>query len=340
MVGREFEADTVDNYRFGFNGFEDDNEVSGQGNSYTTLYRQYDPRLGRWKSLDPAMAKYPGQSPYVTFNNNPIFWTDPFGDDPPEGFKTVSGKGGDVSVPESTTTSNYTEDCDNYCSGDLESFTIGSKKFSAQYGNDGSFSGYYNGKDKYESPDISLKTGSSIFGGALGSTLDATFDIKNVPADGFQVVQVFASTGKTSDGSIDGIVCWKEGGVQFGGEVDGGVNSLYAKQNGGSPVHPTQPYYLTPGEISSGVTYNSATNSGSIHVYDRPNSHTLRKVVRFETIIVATNYMGSGKDVMLGTFQWSWNNGVSSGGLTLTSPEKKAREIIKIDYPAYKFFGE
>jgi len=40
------------NYRYGYNGMELDNEVSGNGNSYTTEFRQYDPRLGRWKSLD------------------------------------------------------------------------------------------------------------------------------------------------------------------------------------------------------------------------------------------------------------------------------------------------
>ncbi|MBT3424521.1 MAG: hypothetical protein HOD63_10470 [Bacteroidetes bacterium] len=37
-----------DTYRFGFNGIEKDNEVFGTGNSYTTMFRQYDPRLGRW----------------------------------------------------------------------------------------------------------------------------------------------------------------------------------------------------------------------------------------------------------------------------------------------------
>lgn len=61
---------------------EKDDEVAGSGNSYTTHFRQYDPRLGRWLSLDPAMAKYPDQSPYVAFNNNPIYWVDPLGDDP------------------------------------------------------------------------------------------------------------------------------------------------------------------------------------------------------------------------------------------------------------------
>ena len=58
---------------------ERDDEVSGAGNSYTTEFRQYDSRLGRWLSLDPLMAKYPHQSPYVAFNNNPIYFIDPNG---------------------------------------------------------------------------------------------------------------------------------------------------------------------------------------------------------------------------------------------------------------------
>ena len=66
-------------YRYGYNGMELDNEVSGNGNSYTTEFRQYDPRLGRWKSLDPLMMKYPSMSPYVAFNNNPVFFVDPLG---------------------------------------------------------------------------------------------------------------------------------------------------------------------------------------------------------------------------------------------------------------------
>jgi RHS repeat-associated protein len=66
-------------YRFGYNGMELDNEVSGNGNSYTTEFRQYDPRLGRWKSLDPLMAKFPWQSPYCAMNNNPISLVDPTG---------------------------------------------------------------------------------------------------------------------------------------------------------------------------------------------------------------------------------------------------------------------
>ncbi|MGV3609448.1 MAG: polymorphic toxin-type HINT domain-containing protein, partial [Fluviicola sp.] len=67
------------NYRFGYNGMEKNAEMYGEGNEYSTEFRQYDPRLGRWMSLDPLMAKYPSMSPYVAFNDNPVFFIDPLG---------------------------------------------------------------------------------------------------------------------------------------------------------------------------------------------------------------------------------------------------------------------
>lgn len=76
MPNRSFNAD---GQRHLYHGMEQDMEVSGSGNSYTTEFRQYDPRLGRWKSLDPLARKYPHQSPYAAFNNNPIYFNDPLG---------------------------------------------------------------------------------------------------------------------------------------------------------------------------------------------------------------------------------------------------------------------
>jgi RHS repeat-associated protein len=66
-------------FRRGFNGMEADQEVKGKGSSYSTEFRQYDPRIGRWLSLDPEFANFPWQSPYVAFDNNPIVNTDPKG---------------------------------------------------------------------------------------------------------------------------------------------------------------------------------------------------------------------------------------------------------------------
>ena len=68
-----------DGYRYAFNGMEKDDEVKGNGNSYTTEFRQYDSRVGRWLSLDPLMSDFPGKSPYMSFDNNPIYFTDPYG---------------------------------------------------------------------------------------------------------------------------------------------------------------------------------------------------------------------------------------------------------------------
>lgn len=69
--------------RYGFNGMEKDNEVKNiTGAHYTTFWRQYDPRLGRWFSIDPETAKYADQSPYAFSFNNPINLNDPEGDDP------------------------------------------------------------------------------------------------------------------------------------------------------------------------------------------------------------------------------------------------------------------
>src|SRR5690554_6529997 len=66
-------------YRYGFNGMEKDDNIKGEGNSYTTEFRQYDPRVGRWLSIDPLFADFPWQSPYVAFDNNPIYYKDPKG---------------------------------------------------------------------------------------------------------------------------------------------------------------------------------------------------------------------------------------------------------------------
>ena len=72
-------------YRYGFNGMESDDEVKGTKNSYTTKFRQYDPRIGRWLTLDPLMSLFPESSPFVAYANNPIIYIDPYGLAPTNG---------------------------------------------------------------------------------------------------------------------------------------------------------------------------------------------------------------------------------------------------------------
>ncbi len=63
-------------YRFGFNGKENDNEVKGTGNQINYDARMLDTRLGRFLSIDPATQKYPFSSPFVAFGNSPIYFKD------------------------------------------------------------------------------------------------------------------------------------------------------------------------------------------------------------------------------------------------------------------------
>ncbi len=78
MPGREY-VDGEEAYRYGYNGMERDEEFKGSGNSYTTAFRQYDARLGRWLSVDPIYSLYPSLTPYMGMNGNPVLFTDRHG---------------------------------------------------------------------------------------------------------------------------------------------------------------------------------------------------------------------------------------------------------------------
>jgi len=77
MPGRNGE-ETGAGYRYGYQGSEKDDDVKGEGNSYTTHFRQLDPRVGRWLSIDPKSTTL--ESPYVSMANNPIMYNDMLGD--------------------------------------------------------------------------------------------------------------------------------------------------------------------------------------------------------------------------------------------------------------------
>ena len=70
---------SIDTYRYGFNGMEKDDEVSGEGNSYDFGARIYDPRVGRWFKTDNKEHEFSFLSPYIFASNNPIFYIDPDG---------------------------------------------------------------------------------------------------------------------------------------------------------------------------------------------------------------------------------------------------------------------
>ena len=71
MVARAFNSPSV-NYRYGFNGKEVDNEMFGIGNELDYGMRVYDPRVGRFLSVDPITKQYTELTPYQYASNNPI----------------------------------------------------------------------------------------------------------------------------------------------------------------------------------------------------------------------------------------------------------------------------
>ena len=74
--------ESTNEYRYGFNGMEKDDEVSGEGNSYDFGARLYNPRVGRWMSTDAFESKFPSWSPYVFAFNNPLCFVDLDGNEP------------------------------------------------------------------------------------------------------------------------------------------------------------------------------------------------------------------------------------------------------------------
>ena len=91
MPGRKYTL-PASAYRYGFNGKENDNEIKGEGNQQDYGFRIYDPRLGKFLSVDPLTAEYPMLTPYQFASNRPIDGVDQDGLE----WKPVTGANGNV----------------------------------------------------------------------------------------------------------------------------------------------------------------------------------------------------------------------------------------------------
>lgn len=70
QVPRRFES--IEDYRYGFQGQEKDDEIKGEGNSLNYTYRMHDPRVGRFFAVDPLSKSFPWNSPYAFSENRVI----------------------------------------------------------------------------------------------------------------------------------------------------------------------------------------------------------------------------------------------------------------------------
>jgi hypothetical protein len=126
-------------YRYGFNGQERSDELNDD--SYTAEFWEYDSRIGRRWNVDPKVHEY--ESPYATFADNPILFTDPNGDQAESG-DPVNPKGEALKLHSLTSNiqlnganAGTVIGSDNVkalaAEGSINAFTIGNRTFTARY---------------------------------------------------------------------------------------------------------------------------------------------------------------------------------------------------------------
>ena len=69
-----------DNYRYGYQAYEKDNEKKGTENNINFGARNYDAKIGRLLYIDPMASYFPDWSSYVFAGNNPIGFIDENGE--------------------------------------------------------------------------------------------------------------------------------------------------------------------------------------------------------------------------------------------------------------------
>ena len=89
--GRNYSSE---NYRYGFQGQERDDEIKGEGNSVNYTFRMHDPRLGRFFAVDPLASKHPHYSPYQFSGNKVVRFIELEGLEEYDSFEAYQTSGG------------------------------------------------------------------------------------------------------------------------------------------------------------------------------------------------------------------------------------------------------
>jgi len=94
MPGREYKDSSAgdSSYRYGFNGKRKDGAIAED--DYDFGERIYDPRLGRFLSVDPCFKEYISSSNYIHEVDNPIRFVDVYGEGPGDRVKKANSFSG------------------------------------------------------------------------------------------------------------------------------------------------------------------------------------------------------------------------------------------------------
>ncbi|MCR6718707.1 MAG: hypothetical protein NVV59_00075 [Chitinophagaceae bacterium] len=202
-----------DAYRYGFNGKENDNEVKGEGNQQDYGMRIYDPRVGRFLSVDILTMDFPWYAPYQYAGNMPIQAVDLDGAEP-KGYNfnhpyVATRSGTAVTYIPSTydgkvyehsrlglVTAYAVQDIDKKCYLIFQSATGAKKKYwYREYDKDG-WKGNVNGFKWSTPPDASEALTAIIFipmvalpgAVAVGTTGVGTYILKELGEEAFEQV--------------------------------------------------------------------------------------------------------------------------------------------------------
>jgi RHS repeat-associated protein len=149
-----------DQYRYGYQGSEKDEEIKGDGNSYTTHFRLLDPRLGRWLSIDPEFKA--NASSYSSMGNNPILMIDPLGNTEYESYEKYKKAQGSKAIGKEK----WTGQDGHWLTADRKGNKgtwNGANTFNLKTGNQGQYKAFEQIRDLYKwIDDIAEKQGHEV----------------------------------------------------------------------------------------------------------------------------------------------------------------------------------
>ena len=309
-------------YKFQGQEFNDDLGVD----FYEFKFRQHDPQIGRFTQVDPLSDKFAYNSTYA-FSENQVTSSIEL-----EGLERIN-----VNYM-----SNLIYDYNGYISSLPATQTAPTiEDFMATY----------------VAPKSSI-SGSNIFKSDL--YVDMISEKHN--SSSLQIIQIVSTTpfndkfeidllNKKSPGQLDGdnfftgTYRFNLAGDKFQSFADGGINSPYVTGQGNPPAHPSNPYYLNKDEVNDNKA-KYFTDAAGLHFRDIAGAVSSSSKVNFTTYLIGVNYLNTGKDRILGSFNWGFtNNGqtptftslVFTPGFNMGTNDLNT---IKHDYPGYSFFGQ
>ncbi len=178
----------------------------------------------------------------------------------------------------------------------------------------------------------------------LNFTATGTFSPCTDCSDGLEVIQVAWATGGTKVGTAETV--FPPLAATYYTFVDGGSRSP-----GGAVYSGNHPYYIgRPGLPRSYGYIGGQGSAGSVsgciaRPSDTPTAVTAYKEAYFETVFVCLNYNGSGKDKLMNSVQWGFENlGAkqkanprtnATGPLVQPAASSDFEATLKADYPSY-----